>query len=362
MRPGLVAGCNQVSAGDQRLWADLFGRQRVEFFFREFIEAQVAMAALAIEAMQFQMLLKARQAEEALQRGVFHALDVAKAHVVGDEREHLISIFIGEAKAAADFSGHFCADLSMAVKADAVWRNAKCGRLAYVMQQSAQRQSLGTAGGQAFQQHERVDPDIAFRMILRRLRHALHLLDFRQYLFQQTGLVQQFKGAASMAFSKHFQDLVAHTLTADLMDLRSKLTDGSKSLLVDGVAKAGGKAHGPKHAQLVLRESLMGLADRADDALLQVFAPAHVVEHFAGVGIEQKAVDGEVAALHVHAGVFGELDFIRMAAVRISAVTAEGRDFNGVVVALAFWGVRGAPEPAPHRIARPPQKSAGKCG
>jgi hypothetical protein len=39
--------------------------------------------------MQFQMLRKLREAEEALERGIFHALDVPKAHVVGNEREHL---------------------------------------------------------------------------------------------------------------------------------------------------------------------------------------------------------------------------------------------------------------------------------
>ena len=189
------------------------------------------MAALAVQAMQFQMLVKAGQAEEALERGIFHAHDVAKAHVVGDEREHLVSIVIGEAEAAADFGGHLGADFSVAVKANAVWRNAKRRRLTYIMQQRAQGQGFGAAGGQVFQQHERVDPDIALGVILRRLRHALHLFDFRQHLLQQIGLVQQFKGAASMAFSKHFQDFVAHALTADLMDLRREFADGSEGLI-----------------------------------------------------------------------------------------------------------------------------------
>src|SRR5579864_3553056 len=100
------------------------------------------MAALAIQAMQFQMLVKAWQAEEALERGIFHAQDVAKAHVVGDEREHLAGIVIGEAEAAADFGGHLGADFGMAVKADTVWRNAKRWRLANIMQQGAQGKSF----------------------------------------------------------------------------------------------------------------------------------------------------------------------------------------------------------------------------
>src|SRR5436305_73720 len=242
----------------------------MELLLREVIEAEIAVAALAIQAMQFQMLLKARQAEEALERGVFHTHDVAKAHVVGDEREHLISVVIGEAEAAADFGGHFCANLSMAVKADAVRRNAKCRRLADVMQQRAKSQSFGTAGRQTFQQHERVDPDIAFRMILRRLGDTLHLFDFRQHLLQQFGLVQQLKGTTRMAFRKHFQDFIAHALMAYLMDLRRKFLDGSESLAVDRIAKPGGKAHSTEHAQLVFSESLMSLADGADDPALQI--------------------------------------------------------------------------------------------
>src|SRR5437868_14649300 len=100
------------------------------------------MAALAIQSMQFQMLLKAGQAEEALERGIFHALDVAKAHVIGDQGEHLVSIVIGEAEAAADFRSHLGADLSVLVKADAVRSNAKRGRLAHIMQQRTQGKSL----------------------------------------------------------------------------------------------------------------------------------------------------------------------------------------------------------------------------
>ena len=68
-------------------------------------------------------------------------------------------------------------------------------------------------------------------------------------------------------------------------------------------------------------------------------AAAHVVQHFACIGIKQQAVDGEVAALHVHARVFGELHFVRMTSVRVSAVAAESCDFNGVVVRLAFCSV-----------------------
>src|SRR6266700_876377 len=80
----LIAGLDQVVAGEQRLWTDLLGGHAVEFFLGEVIERQVAMAALAIQTMELQMLIKLGQAQEAFQRGFFHAHDVAKAHVVRD--------------------------------------------------------------------------------------------------------------------------------------------------------------------------------------------------------------------------------------------------------------------------------------
>src|ERR1041385_8907353 len=120
------------------------------------------------------------------------------------------------------------------------------------------------------------------------------------------------------------------------MNQRREFTDRGKSLIFDRVTEASSKAHGTEHAQLVFCKALMGLADGANDAAIQVFAPTHIVQHLAGIGIEEKAVDGEIAALHVHARVFRELHFVRMAAVRISTVTAEGWHFNGVIVAPAF--------------------------
>src|SRR6185312_7381220 len=97
------------------------------------------------------------------------------------------------------------------------------------------------------------------------------------------------------------------------------------------------KADGAEHAQLVFCKALMSLTDGADNPVLQIFAAVHVVEDFTSIGIKQQAVDGKVAALHVKACVLGELNFIGMPAVRISTVAAKSCNFNGVVVAFAFW-------------------------
>ena len=74
----------------------------------------------------------------------------------------------------------------------------------------------------------------------------------------------------------------------------------------------------------------------------KVFAAADVVEDggveiaggLVGDGIEQHAVDGEVAAEDVFARVGGVADGIGTAAVGVGAVRAEGGDFGGDLVAV----------------------------
>ena len=184
-----------------------------------------------------------------------------------------------------------------------------------------------------------MDPDVAFRMELRRLLHALHLLDFRQDLDEQAGFIQQFKGAARVAFRKHFEDLIADAFAADLVDLRCEFTNRGKGIGLDLVAETRSKANGAKHAEFVFRKAEFRSADGADDAALKVGLAADEVQNFAGDGIKQEAVDGEVAALNVEPGFRRKLDSIRMAAVRIGAVTAIGGNLNGVVVARSIFAV-----------------------
>ena len=55
---------------------------------------------------------------------------------------------------------------------------------------------------EVFKQHQRVDPHIAFRMELGRLRHALHRGHFRQQVLDQPGDIQQFEPVARTAFGQ----------------------------------------------------------------------------------------------------------------------------------------------------------------
>jgi hypothetical protein len=62
---------------------------------------------------------------------------------------------------------------------------------------------------------------------------------------------------------------------------------------------------------------------------IQVFRAADEIEYFAADRIEHHAVDGEVAAGDIFAGILAEADFIGMASVGVAEIAAEGRHFDG---------------------------------
>src|SRR5262249_29343731 len=173
-------------------------------------------------------------------------------------------------------------------------------------------------------------------MKLRRLLDSLHALDFWQDLLQQTGVVEQLKCLSGAALGQRLKNFVANALTADLVNLWSEFVDSSKRAGVNLIAKASSKADSPQHTQLVFRKSLAGIADGAANCTAQIFAPAHVVEHFLRDRIKQKTIDGEVATLDIHSCIAAELDLIGMTAVSVAAIAAKCGHFDGVVFARAI--------------------------
>ena len=81
-------------------------------------------------------------------------------------------------------------------------------------------------------------------------------------------------------------------------------------------------------------------------------------------GIEQQAVDGEVAALHVFARGFGVADLVGVAAIGVDAVSAEGCDLGDAALghrALFAAQRRSRTRPGQRRNARRRQRCAGTC-
>ena len=226
----------------------------------------------------------------------------------------------------------------MAVEADAIARlrgigRLKRGGLANIVQQHAPGERGGGARRKMVEQHQGVGPDIALGMVLRGLLHALHARDLGQDLYEQAGAIKQLEGAPGVAFGEHAGQLVADALVRDLCELARMSRHGGHGRGFDLEAEPGGEADAAQHAQLVLGEAEIGGADGAEKAAGEVGASANKVEHpFVQVGhegIEQHAVDGEVAARYIFAGVERETHGVRAAAVQVGAVVAEGCDLGG---------------------------------
>ena len=194
--------------------------------------------------MQGEVLLELRQAEEPLQRGLFHLVHVAEAHVVLDERNDLRGLFEREAQPPQNLFGDANADLDVAVEANPVRRAAKGRGLANIVQQRTPGECRRRVGRELFEQQQGVNPDIALGVKLRGLLDAVHLRDLRQHLLQQPSRIKELKGAAGVAFGEHAGKFVADPLAADLIDLAGKRADGRRSALFNRESESRGEADG----------------------------------------------------------------------------------------------------------------------
>ena len=128
-----------------------FGGLGVVLGAGEVVEAEVAVGGGCVEVVEGEMLVEAREAEEALEGGLLHVEDVAEAHVVFDEGDDLGGVFVGEAETGEDDFGDADSGFYVAVEADAVVGDFWVGRLvgggfADVVEECAPGESWGVAG------------------------------------------------------------------------------------------------------------------------------------------------------------------------------------------------------------------------
>src|SRR5689334_1192481 len=106
-----------------------------------------------------------------------------------------------------------------------------------------------------------MDPDVAFWVKLRRLGNSFHAGYLRQQSGEQSSLVQQFKAAAGRAFGQQLGQFVAKPFGGDLRDMGRSNTNRAKGRRLNRVVETGGKAHSANHAQLVLAEAQVRIAN-----------------------------------------------------------------------------------------------------
>ena len=80
------------------------------------------------------MLIKMLQAEETLQRRLLHFLHIGKTHVIGDQQQDLLRLVIGKSQTETNLFSNANPNVRVTVEAYAVWRHAKSGWLANVVQ------------------------------------------------------------------------------------------------------------------------------------------------------------------------------------------------------------------------------------
>ena len=280
--------------------------------------------------MQFQVLIKAGQSQELLQRGLIHPLHVGETHVIVDQRQNLVGVIVGKAQASADFRSHLNAHFHVAVKTDSIRGDAERRRLADIVEQGAPGQSRRASCLKFFQQEQRVHKNVALGVKLGRLLDSLHRRNFRQHLAQQAALVEQFERAPGASLGEHLGQFFAYALARDLMDLRSSRRDRTERCFVDFVVESRRESHRPQHAQFVFGKALLRIANGANDSGLEIVAAVDIIEDFVRQRIEQQAIDREIAAQHVFARIFAEADFVGMTAIGVAKIGAEGSDLNNL--------------------------------
>jgi hypothetical protein len=223
--------------------------------------------------------------------------------------------------------GDLYACLHVAVEPDPV-SDPECRRLSYIVEKDAHRKGRRRVA-QTVQHDQRVCPNVAFRVELWRLLHALHPGDFREQHLEQAELVQQNKPNFRSAFDQNPDEFIADTLGRDVLDERAHLADRFGRLGFDSKSEASREADGPEHAKVILAEPLLRAPDRPDYAVIQIGAPAYKVKDFIGMRVEEQRVDREIPAQRVLFWVRFEVDLLGPPAILVRVIAAEGRHFDG---------------------------------
>ena len=186
------------------------------------------------------------------------------------------------------------------------------------MQERSPGEGAGDVGGKFVQQKKGVDPDVAFRMILRWLLFPFIFSISGRTSCRSPDSSSSSKARLAWPSVSDFGEFFTNALAADLMDFRCPTLDGEHRLRLDGVAEACSEAYGTQHSQLVFAEAALGVADGTNDFRVGIGAATHVVEHTIIVqGIEQESINSEVAALDIFLGGLAETDFVGMSAVGV---------------------------------------------
>ena len=200
-----------------------------------------------------------------------------------------------------------------------------------VVQQDAERDSLGAVRGQHRDADPRMRVDVALGMEILGLIASAHADDLGQQNLHQPAVHHQVHRARGGALGHHHHDFFADSLSRDITNRRCGAFHRSPGRGIDREVHARGEAGSAQDAQMVLLETVVRISDRADNSGAQIAHPADQIDQLVGDRIVKHSVDSEVAANRIF------LDCAkayrrRTASVGVFGVSAKGRDFDRLAV------------------------------
>ena len=173
-------------------------------------------------------------------------------------------------------------------------RRLRDGRLEDRIGQHGQVQAVGKRLVRlAFQRIQRVQQRPEGGLFLARMLDVV--VEFGHQGRHQARLPEQLEGLRGRAEGEEPEDLLQHARGGGLGDLGMVGADRAVGLLLDGHVEPRGQAHGAHHADGILAEPDVGVADHAQQPLVQVAQAVDVVDDVEGLDVVEEPVDREVA-------------------------------------------------------------------
>lgn len=299
-RAGGEAVGDEVLAGDEGWGDDGFGGEFRIFLFEVLVVVGKAVGGCAIDAVEFHFEGEGGSGHEAFEFGGAHLLDVHELHVAGDHVGGGVDDGVGVFEAGKDFMGHFRAEGVVAVEAESsVWVDGLGGRFGDVVKEGGEAEFERCVGCEHVEHDTGVDVNVAFGVPFGWLFAADEGDDFGEEVVDDRGIDKEFEAAAAVGVGDDFGEFVADAFGRDFQEEVGVGSEGGEGLGFDGEVEGGGETDGAEEAEGVFFEAGVGVADGAEGAGVEVCEALDVVDDFAGGGVLEEAVDGEVAALGV---------------------------------------------------------------
>src|SRR5262245_53418506 len=116
---------------------------------------------------------------------------------------------------------------------------------------------------------------------------------------QQPAFVEQLQSSPGVYSREHLDQFIANPFRADLRDLRRHRSHCRESPRLNLITEGARQSDTTQHAELVFREAVPRLADRADDPSLDILLTADEIQHLVRNRVEKQAVDREIAPFRV---------------------------------------------------------------